>query len=155
MSKSIRVKVTFPHMRNQRVAGVAGREYWVNPSTQMLHPTGPEGHAAEPGVHPDCAARLKQFHGYEVEKRPPPAPSKRKAAPAPIVPDEKGEGLPDPGSKPDPSGASALPDEDDAWTIKQWIAGGIELTDEEKATRPKADLVALIRAKAVTPAASE
>ena len=147
MAKSIRVKVTALHMRNQRVAGLAGREYWVNPSTQLLHATGLEGHAAEPGVHPDCAAELRQFAGYVVEKQPPPAPRKRPVAPAPLVSDEGGKGLPDPGATP-PSSDASLPEDDDAWTIKQWLACGIELTVAEQSTRPKADLVALIRGKA-------
>lgn len=161
----ILVRARRAHLRGQRVAGVAaGREYWCDPETGLLHLLRGSTPAEQPGVHADDAARLRKFPGvYEVEKRPPAAPPRRpKTTPPPPVSGESGSGdaspdsavvgLGSPGTPISEALAGKLPDDDDEWTIKQWLHNademGIDLTAEEAEERPKAKLVALIRAKA-------
>lgn len=158
---TIGVKATRPNMRNQRIAGTGNRLYWIHPQTGMLHLVNGLTVAVESGVHPDCAARFRQFNGYEVEKRPPPAPPRRsQVAPPPPPPasDESETGGLPPDSDPSVAGSSdapaepvLLPEDADELTISGWLSLaddlGLELSAEEQATRPKSDLVALIRDK--------
>ena len=159
----IQVKATNPNMRNQRIAGVGGRTYWIEPHTGLLHQVdGPHPPAVEPGVHPDCAARFRQFNGYEVEKRPPaPPPPPRRKVQDPPSPTDPASGESETGGAPPDSDLSVtgspdasdepveLPEDDDELTIKGWLkladSLGLGLTEDEAATRPKGDLVALIR----------
>jgi hypothetical protein len=160
-SNLIRVKATAPHMRGQRIAGVGGLVYWIHPQTGLLHEAVGNSTSPDPGVDRASAARFRQFAGFEVEKRPPPAPVRTPASSG----SETSSDLPDSDAaasgsldasseapEPEAQAAIQLPSDDNEWSIKVWLKNasdlGIALTADEAATRPKADLVNLIRAKA-------
>lgn len=165
-SNLIQVKAIVPHMRGQRIAGADGLIYWINPRTGHLHQVIGNSTSPEPGVDRASAARFRQFAGYEVEKRPPPAPARTPASSG----SEKGGVPPDSvaaasGSldaspvqaaeepaEPEAKVADQLPAEINEWSIKLWIKNarklGLALTEAEADVRPKAALVDMIRGKA-------
>lgn len=172
---AIVIKARAMHARGTMVSGgVTGAVYFVDADTGHLRMVR-EGAVGEVDVLPDDARELLSFpRDYEkvvgvVPPAAPPAPPKAPKAPVeePAAeetasteepPAEDGEPTaeesPPPPPPPPPSKKKvkviALP-ADDVWTIAEWCdeeKTGVELTAEEMHTRPKADLVKLVREKA-------
>lgn len=160
------------HARGMMVAGVAeGRLYHVNLKTGLLHLClGGGAVQEEPGCHPDDVEEYRQFESeFEVKsarKTPPPPPKKAPAPQADPEPEPAEPTEEDPDTESADGGDSESDDptpdlsedeetsppafpEIDSMSIKEWLIWteeqGLELEDDQKAVRPKADLIDLIR----------
>ena len=163
------------YAKGQFVSGPSGRRYYVDPATTELHLVSRKGGnvSDRPGVTEQDAEEFSQFGKLfrlvtatavapppPPKKAAPPPPPKKVEEPEPEVEEasadklsasEGGEGSPDRSES--PSLADSLPNDNNYLTIKEWLdlarANGIALSKREKATRPKSDLIDLIREKAV------
>ncbi|MAD95965.1 MAG: hypothetical protein CMB99_01425 [Flavobacteriaceae bacterium] len=125
---------------------------------RVVNPRNPTGaRADEPGVHPDDATEYSQFKAdFKVPKpaaggkpvgagEPEPSGAVGKSSAAPPPPP------PAPAGPPPKAVSPGLPDDDDL-TIVEWLklahSMDIPMSKSDKATRPKADMIAIIRGNA-------
>lgn len=147
------VKAKRGHMRGTTVYGLAGRRYMVDAETLALHPCDASGERSpEAFVHEEDAAEFRQFPSdFEVPKAAPASPPKPLAVKAPPPPPKKLPSVVEPVPPAEEGSEEIEWPEPKQLSIEKWLAlaaeRGIELTDEEKATTPKAALVEIIKSK--------